>query len=47
VKKQDNGKITELLDEAVFWTLSKKGTVYIRKRDDMPAFSIICGRLRY
>jgi hypothetical protein len=47
VKKQDNGKITELLDEAVFWTLSKKGSVFIRKRDDMPAYSIICGRLRY
>jgi hypothetical protein len=47
VKKQDDGKIIELLDEAVFWTLSKKGTVYIRKRDDMPAYSIICGRLRY
>ncbi len=47
VQDQADGRISELLDEAVFWTIRKKGTVYIRKRENMPAFSVICGQLRY
>jgi hypothetical protein len=47
VRKQDSGQVVDLLDEAVFWTLNKKGTVYIKKRPDMPVDSPICARLRY
>lgn len=37
----------ELLDEVVHWTLQQKGSVFIRQRQEMPADSIICARLRY
>jgi len=47
VKDKNNGKVFELLDEAVFWTLSKKGTVYVRKRQDMPLDTLICARVRF
>lgn len=49
VKKQEDEdkRVVELLDEAVYWTFCKKGTVYVRKRHDMPGNSIICARLRY
>jgi hypothetical protein len=47
VKKPDDGPVVELLDEAVFWTMNKKGTVYIKKGNDMPVDTIICAQLRY
>lgn len=50
VKDMDNGKsseLLELLDEAVYWTLQQKGTVYVRRRQDMPVDTVICARLRY
>jgi hypothetical protein len=47
VKKPDDGPMVELLDEAVFWTMNKKGTVYIKKGNDMPVDTIICAQLRY
>jgi hypothetical protein len=47
VKEKVEGTVVELLDEAVFWTLTKNGTVYIRKREEMPVDTIICARLRY
>lgn len=47
VKKQENGQVVDLLDEAVFWTLNKKGTVYVKKRPDMPLDTAICAHLRY
>ncbi len=47
VKEQEYGKVIELLDEAVFWTLLQKGAVYVRKRSEMPVDTAICARLRY
>ncbi len=47
IKKQDDEQAVDLLDEAVFWTLNKKGSVYIKKQHDMPIDTTICGLLRY
>ena len=47
VRKQDDGQVVDLLDEAVFWTLHKKGTVYVKKHDDMPVDTVVCAQLRY
>lgn len=47
VKDREDGKSIELLDEAVYWTLQQKGTVYIRTRQEMPVDTTICARLRY
>ena len=50
VKGRDNGKtseLLELLDEAVYWTLQQKGTVYVRRLQEMPVDTVICARLRY
>jgi hypothetical protein len=47
VRKQDSGQVVDLLDEAVFWTLNKKGTVYVKKRPEMPLDTPICAHLRY
>ncbi|MGB3226278.1 MAG: hypothetical protein WBB23_26060 [Desulforhopalus sp.] len=47
VKKQESGQVVDLLDEAVFWTLIKKGTVYVKKRPEMPLDTSICAQLRY
>jgi hypothetical protein len=49
VKKSDefDGPFVDLLDEAVFWTLQKKGTVFVKTRDTMPTDTIVCAQLRY
>ena len=49
VKKTDeyDGPLVDLLDEAVFWTLQKKGTVFIKTRDTMPVDRVVCAALRY
>jgi hypothetical protein len=47
VRKQESGQVVDLLDEAVFWTLNKKGTVYVKKRPEMPLDTPICAHLRY
>lgn len=47
VKQQDMGPVTNLLDEAVFLTSNTKGTVYVKKLEDMPTDSMICAQLRY
>lgn len=47
VKKPESGQVIDLLDEAVFWTLNKKGTVYVKKRPEMPIDTPICAHLRY
>ncbi len=47
VQKQAEGQVADLLDEAVFLTYNKKGTVYIKKISDMPTNTIICAQLRY
>lgn len=41
------GKPSELLDEAVYWTLQQKGAVYVRRREEMPVDAVICARMRY
>jgi len=50
VRDRDNAKsseLLELLDEAVYRTLQQKGTVYVRRRQEMPVDAPICARLRY
>lgn len=47
VKKQDEGSVINLLDEAVFLTSNTKGAVYVKKLQDMPIDSMICAQLRY
>ncbi len=47
VRQEDGADVVDLLDEAVFWTLNKKGTVYIRKHNDMPLDAVVCAQLRY
>ncbi|MGB3222947.1 MAG: hypothetical protein WBB23_09110 [Desulforhopalus sp.] len=47
VKKQDERKVVNLLDEAVYLTLNTKGTVHVKKNHDMPTDTIICAQLRY
>ena len=47
IREQGGGKVIELLDEAVYWTLQQKGAVYVRSRHEMPADAVICARLRY
>lgn len=49
VKKTDDydGPLVDLLDEAVYWTLQKKGTVFIKPRDTMPVDRVVCAQLRY
>lgn len=47
VKKQDEGTVNNLLDEAVFLTINTKGTVYVKAPKDMPTDSTICAQLRY
>ncbi|MGB3212511.1 MAG: hypothetical protein WBB19_17555 [Desulforhopalus sp.] len=47
VKKQDEGQVVNLLDEAVFLTFDKKGAVHVKKNDDMPTNSIVSAQLRY
>lgn len=42
-----DGPFIDLLDEAVFWTLQKKGTVFVKTRDTMPTDAIVCAQLRY
>ena len=44
--KNDENAI-DLLDQAVAWTFCRKGSVYVRKRQDMPADTPICALLRY
>lgn len=49
VKKPDDydGPFVDLLDEAVYWTLQKKGMVFIKTRDAMPVDRVVCAQLRY
>ncbi len=49
VQKPDeyDGALVDLLDEAVYWTLQKKGTVFIKTRDAMPVDRVVCALLRY
>ncbi len=47
VKKQEEGQVADLLDEAVFLTYSTKGAVHVKKISDMPTNTIICAQLRY
>lgn len=49
VKKPDeyDDPPVDLLDEAVYWTLQKKGTVFIKIRDAMPVDRAVCAQLRY
>ncbi|GAB6193502.1 baeRF7 domain-containing protein [Desulfocastanea catecholica] len=44
---ESGGSLVDLLDEAVYWTLQKKGTVFIRTRDAMPVDRVVCAQLRY
>ncbi|MCL7488512.1 MAG: hypothetical protein M8357_10115 [Desulfobulbaceae bacterium] len=44
---QDDPKAVDLLDQAIVWTLTTKGNIYARKRQDMPVDSVICAQLRY
>ncbi len=47
VQQQDGDQIVDLLDEAMFWTLRKKGVVYLEERDSMPIDTKLCAQLRY
>ncbi|MFN2355437.1 MAG: hypothetical protein ABR512_13070 [Desulfopila sp.] len=49
VKKssEGDGPFVDLLDEAVFCTLQKKGAVFVKTRDTMPSDTIVCAYLRY
>lgn len=47
VKKNDEGAVVNLLDEAVFLSYNTKGTVYVKELHDMPTKSTICAQLRY
>ena len=47
VQKQQEGQVTDLLDEAVFFTYNTKGAVRVKKISDMPTNTIICAQLRY
>lgn len=44
---QDNPEAVDLLDQAIVWTLGGKGTIHVKKRQEMPADSVICALLRY
>ncbi|MBM9605380.1 baeRF7 domain-containing protein [Desulfopila inferna] len=42
-----NSGSVDLLDEAVFWTMLKRGRIYFKERKDMPQDSAVCALLRY
>ncbi len=44
--QKDSGSV-DLIDEAVFWTLLKRGRIYFKERKDMPRDSAVCALLRY
>jgi hypothetical protein len=47
LKNQNDDRSVDLLDEAVFQTLCKKGKVYIKERQDMPVDTTACAYLRF
>lgn len=47
VKNEQEGQAVNLLDEAVFLTLDKKGIVYVKTRQEMPLDAVVCAQLRY
>lgn len=47
IKKEEEAKTVNLVDEAVSLTLKKKGQVYIKKRHEMPLNAVMCAQLRY
>lgn len=45
-QQRDSGSV-DLIDEAVFWTLLKKGRIFFKERKDMPQDSAVCALLRF